>query len=174
MRALPTPDFYEYPWTPIERVDVDGRFATIRWADGAVLEAFDWWLLENAVGLGFDLATREHLLDPAELSSDMAVESAFVSDDGALQVTFANIGNSGSDPGLLMSAPTAEFHPGWLRHVADGNHTARSWLPEPVSWTSATFSEPPTYDGSVVLDDDAVFGAWLCLLYTSPSPRDRG
>ena len=79
-QQLPTPDFYEYPWTPIERVDIDGRFATITWADGAELQAFDWWLLENAVGLGFDLATREHLLDPAQLSSDMAVESAVVSD----------------------------------------------------------------------------------------------
>lgn len=175
-RQLPTPDFYEYPWNPIESVTVDGRFATILWDDGAVLEAFDWWLLENAVGLGFDLSTREHLLDPADLSMDTAVESATISTDGALRITFDTQSRSGSDPGgdHSRSKKVAEFHPGWLRHVADGDHGPRSWLPDPVSWTSETFAEPPTYDGSVVLDDDEVFGAWLDDLVRHGISRLRG
>ena len=89
-RAIPTPDFYEYPWTPVASVELDGRFAVIRWSDGQELRAFDWWLRENAVdGGGVDLATREHLLDPADLSSDMRITDASVSADGSLTVTFA-------------------------------------------------------------------------------------
>ncbi len=158
---LPTPDFYEYPWTPIESVSIDGSFVTIGWADGVELVAYESWLLENVVGRGFDLATREQLIDPAELSSDEAIELVMVSNDGALQVVFV-----GSGP--------AEFHPGWLRHVADDQHRAHSWLPEPVSWTPDTFTEPPTHDGSVVLDDDAVFGAWLDDLVRFGIARLRG
>ena len=150
MRELPTPDFYDYPWIPVESARTDRRFTTIRWPDGVELEAFDWWLRENAVDAGgVDLATREHLLDPAFLDDDIAVTAAVVTSDGALAVTFAPDGM------------TATFHPGWLRHVADGNHGANSWLPVTSSWTPETFLEPPTFDGSVVLDDDMVFGLWL-------------
>ena len=150
--ATPTPDFYDYPWVSIESVRVDGRFATIRWPDGVELEAFDWWLRENAVGVGgVDLATREGLFDPAFLTDDIAVSDVTVTGDGGVAVTFTPDG------------VTASFHPGWLRHVADGNHRASSWLPVASPWTPASFTEPPTFDGSVVLDDDMVFGQWLDL-----------
>ena len=160
---MPTPDFYEYPWTPIESVHVEGRFANIRWSDGAELAALDWWLLENAVDAGgFDLATREHLIDPAHLSDDVSIESVGLTDDGGLVVTFA------------PDSVHATFHPGWLRHVADGNHRAGSWLPKALSWTPDTFAEPPTFDGSAVLDDDSVFGLWLDSLIRYGIGRLRG
>lgn len=147
---VPTPDFYEYPWSPLATAETDGSFVQLTWPDGAVLRAFDLWLRENAVGHGgVDLATREGLFDPAELSSEIAVLSAQVTESGSLIVEFAPDGT------------ISEYHPGWLRHVADGNHRAPSWLPTPTSWTAATLPEPPTHDGSVVLDDDVVFGQWL-------------
>ena len=66
---LPTPDFYDYPWVPVAAARVDGRFVRLAWPDGVELEAFDWWLRENAVDAGgVDVATREHLLDPAFLA----------------------------------------------------------------------------------------------------------
>ena len=140
-RTVPTPDFYSYPWTPISSVEPNGRFLEIQWSDGAHLRAFDLWLRENAVDNGgVDLATREGLLDPADLADDIAVRSAELTDDGALIVKFA--------PDDVQS----EFHPGWLRHVADGTHRASSWLPKARSWTAATMPEPPTSDGSVVLE----------------------
>jgi gamma-butyrobetaine dioxygenase len=37
-------------------------------------------------------------------------------------------------------------------------------LPEPVVWTGADFTEPPTLDGSNILDDDAVLEEWLATL----------
>lgn len=160
---LPTPDFYDYPWRPIDAARIAGRFVVVEWADGTSLEAFDWWLRENAVDAGgVDLATREHLLDPALLHDDIAVEAAVVSDDGALKVTFAPDGVA------------ASFHPGWLRHVADDHHRANSWLPVANSWTPQTFTEPPTFDGAVVLDDDVVFGQWLDSLIRFGIGRLRG
>ena len=148
--SVPTPDFYEYPWTPLASAEIDGRFVDLVWPDGAELRAFDFWLRENAVGGGgVDLATREALIDPAELADDIAILSADVNNAGALVVEFAPDGTR------------SQYHPGWLRHVADGNHRAQSWLPATKSWTAASLPEPPSHDGSVVLDDDVVFGQWL-------------
>ena len=56
------------------------------------------------------------------------------------------------------------IHPGWLRHVADERHLPSSVLPEPVMWTAADFSEPPTLDGSRILEDDDVLEQWLATL----------
>ena len=161
--SLPTPDFYAYAWAPIASVETNGRFVDVAWADGTTLRAFDLWLRENAVGEGgIDLATREGLFDPAELADDIVVRTASLADDGALIVEFAPDG------------AVAEFHPGWLRHVAVGRHRPGSWLPELVSWTAATLPEPPTHDGSRVLDDDVVFGGWLDDLVRYGISRLRG
>lgn len=145
-----TPDFYTYAWEPLATVAVDGRFVLLGWADGTTMQAFDLWLRENAVGAGgVDEATREGLLDPADLHDDVAVTSAGITEDGALHIEFA------------PDRVEATYHPGWLRHVAHGEHLATSWIPSPVSWTAVTLPELPTRDGSVVLDDDDVFAGWL-------------
>lgn len=163
MSEVPTPDFYQYPWVQLASVEVDGRFANLTWDDGVTLAAFDLWLRENAVDAGgVDLATREGLFDPAELSDEIAITSVVVNEDGALEVVFAPDG------------AVATYHPGWLRHVADGNHRASSWIPAPKSWTSETLVAPPTYDGGVVLDDDQVFGMWLDDLLRFGLARLRG
>ena len=136
---LPTPDFYDYAWLPAASVHVVGRFVRVAWSDGTTLDAFDWWLRENAVDAGgVDLATREHLLDPANVAEELRIGSAELTVDGALAVTFEPDGAK------------AQFHPGWLRHVADGNHRAQSWLPTATSWMPTTFSEPPTFDLSLI------------------------
>ncbi len=164
---IQTPDFYSYAWASIESVAIDDRFATLRWADGAELVAFDSWLRENAVGsrddgAGVDVATREGLLDPALLSADVSIAEASLTDDGALMVRWAPDGDE------------TRYHPGWLKHVADGDHRPDSWLPTPVLWTSSTMSEPPTHDGARVLDDDDVLGHWLEDLLCRGIARLRG
>ncbi len=147
---LLTPDFYQYCWTPISHASHHDRFTTISWSDGTTLRAFDLWLRENAVGEGgVDVATREGLLDPADLSDEITVTDVAVTGDGALSVTFA------------PSATVALYHPGWLRHVADGEHRPQSWLPEPTNWTPDSLAQPPTHDGSVVLENAQVFSGWL-------------
>jgi gamma-butyrobetaine dioxygenase len=74
-----------------------------------------------------------------------------VADDGALVTEW--------DDGRSL-----RVHPGWLRHVADRRHLPTSVLPPVTVWTGADFSEPPTLDGSRILDDDAVLEEWLSLL----------
>lgn len=148
--GLPTPDFYRYRWTPIVAAVLNGRFVDIGWADGTELSAFDWWLRENAVGAeGVDPATREGTLDPADHSHETAVREVAVTSDGALQVTWS------------PDDSVTRYHPGWLRHVADGNHRPDSWLPKPTPWTAADMNEPPTHDGATVLDDEPGFGLWV-------------
>ncbi len=157
------PDFYVYAWDPVETVELDGRFALLRWADGTTLRAFDFWLRENAVGSGgIDEATREGLFDPAELADDIAITDAHVDADGALHVTFA--------PDDVV----ATYHPGWLRHVADDQHLATSWIPGSSPWTAATLTELPTHDGATVLDDDEVFAGWLNDMLSHGVSRLRG
>lgn len=161
--TLPTPDFYEYPWTPIQAAETSGRFVRLAWDDGTTLDAFDWWLRENAIGDGgVDEATREGILDPADHRDDTAVAAALITDDGALSITWA--------PDDL----TTNYHPGWLRHVADGLHRANSWLPEPTPWTAAELSEPPTHEGAHILDDDHALGLWVADLLRYGIARLQG
>ncbi len=148
--SLPTPDYYDYTWSAIASVTVEDRFAIITWADGVELRAFDLWLRENAVDAGgVDLSTREHLIDPADLNESIRVDKAIVTGDGALEVRFA------PDDAVAM------YHPGWLRHVADGNFRTESWLPELEPWDAASLPTPSTYDGSTILDNEEIFHDWL-------------
>ncbi len=151
---LPTPDFYHYPLaTPIS-ARLDGRFVEIAWPDGVGLRAFDLWLAENAMDGAVDLATRESVVDPADLPDGPAIEAVAIDGDGAVRVTWAG-----------RTPPTgdreARFHPGWLRHVADGGHHPTAPLPRPRSWLAADLDQPPTRDGADVLSDDALVEAWL-------------
>ena len=114
---------------------------------------------------GIDLATREGILDPAELTDDIEVGSAEIDDAGDLIVAWANDGQR------------SVYHAGWLRHVADNNHRPSSWLPEPISWTTDSIGEVPRVDGSQALENDEVilrllnnllvYGA--CVLENSPT-----
>ncbi len=151
--AVPTPDFYHYPWTVPSAVRVDGRFVQLDWADGLRLRAFDLWLAENTMGQAIDPATRESVLDPADLPDDLAVATAQLTERGAVVVTWTD----GDGPAV---AP-ALFHPGWLRHVAEGAHRPAAGLPEPIPWLATDLGEPPTRDGAAIASDDELLEAWL-------------
>ncbi len=137
---VPTPDYYSYEWTPIATAALQGDFVRLRWSDGATLTAYKLWLTENGVGTGgIDLSTRHGLLDPADLDDDIEAVRIDVTDAGALAVVWAPDGER------------AIYHPGWLRHVADGRHTAPSWLPQAEPWTAADLAEPPSFDGGPIV-----------------------
>lgn len=144
-----TPDFYEYSWIPLHSATIDGDFVVMRWSDGAELRSYSSWLRENAVRPGaIDPATREGTIDPAHLPANRAMRVG-LTDGGALHVVWDADGVD------------ATYHPGWLRHIADGRHRAQSWLPDPIVWTAEQLAEPPTHDGPLVLDDDAALGEWI-------------
>lgn len=148
---LPTPDFYHYRWDPLTTAVLDDRFVLCSWSDGLTLRAFDLWLQENIVGSTIDLATRESVADPADLdlSPNGAAATVAVGPNGELVVAW-------------RSGATSSYHPGWLRHVASGQHRADAWLPEQVPWQAADVGrQPPTRDGSAVETDPSVLEAWI-------------
>ena len=160
------PDFYHYDSRPIASAALEGEFVHVRWPDDAKLGCHRFWLKENAVGQGgIDLATRECILDPADLTDDIEVKSAVVDNAGDLIVEWGHDGQR------------SVYHSGWLRHVADNNHRPNSWLPEAQSWTTDSIGKVPRVDGSSAVKSDEAILALLnnlmvhgaCVLENSPT-----
>ena len=162
----PTPDFYDYPLSPLYSAVCEGDFVHVFWPDDLKLACYKFWLRENAVGQGgIDLATRECILDPAELTDDIVVESAVLDSAGDLIVEWGHDGQR------------SVYHSGWLRHIAENNHRPSSWLPKAQSWTTASIGELPREDGAPALESDDTIRALLnnlmvygaCVLENSPT-----
>ena len=150
MSDLPTPDYYRYPWIALESVRKTSHGGVlVVWPDGQQLECHPLWLRENAPGPnGIDPRSRENDLDIKNLDTSTTIGAAFV-EGGALAVEFT------------PEHRRASFHPGWLRHVADGFHHPFALLPEPKPWTACDLQEPPTHHGPSVLVDDEALAGWL-------------
>jgi len=150
MSDLPTPDYYRYPWIALESVRKTSQGGVlVVWPDGQQLECHPLWLRENAPGPnGIDPRSRENDLEVKNLDTSTTINAAFV-EAGALAVEFT------------PEHRRASFHPGWLRHVADGLHHPFALLPEPKPWTAYDLQEPPTHHGPSVLADDEALAGWL-------------
>lgn len=151
-RQATTPDFYRYRWHGLSSAGVDGHFIELRWPDGKTHRAFDLWLYENVVGRSIDEATRESVLDPAQLDLSVTAGEVSLTDDGALRIVW----EPDSDRRF-----EAVYHPGWLRHVADGHHLPSSGLPDQRPWRSDDLVEPPTHDGPTVMADGDAMDRWV-------------
>jgi hypothetical protein len=103
---------------------------------------------ENTAGLGLETASRESMIDPADLPDPSALLDARIGERGELVLTWTD--------GVVTTA-----HPGWLRHVAGGAHVPSFYVPAQEAWDASTLPEPPTVDGTHVLDDDEVLREWL-------------
>ncbi len=143
-----TPDFYSYPQTELASAELDGDWVQLGWPDGLTLRAHRFWLTENTPGRGFDRTSRESIIDPSAIADQSRLSFADVSKDGSLHLTW-------------VDGEQAMLHPGWLRHVADGKHRPGSYLPTRQQWDTSVISEPPTTNGSRVLEDSAVMYHWL-------------
>lgn len=151
-RAIATPDFYTYEWLPLSEVSLDGDgWVTCVWPDGTQSRCYALWLAENTAGMGLDPVTRESMIDPGDLPEPADLLTATRTDDGALELTW-------------RSGQVTHAHPGWLRHIADGEASPAATLPDMQPWTAADFTEPPTVDGSNVLNDHGVLHEWLTLM----------
>lgn len=143
-----TPDFHRHDWTALASAELQDGFVDLTWPDGRRLAAYSLWLAENADGYGLEPSSRESVLEPRDLPREADLVAAAVDDDGALSLAWAD-------------GRAVRVHPGWLRFVADDAHLPANGLPAVTRWTAADLDEPPTLDGSQVLDDDDVFRAWL-------------
>jgi gamma-butyrobetaine dioxygenase len=156
-----TPDFYSYEWQPLISASLHDDFVEVAWADGASLSCYSLWLAENTLGMGLEPKTRESMIDPADLPDPGFLESAVVGENGELILNWAD-------------GRTTTAHPGWLRHVVLGRHQPASYLPAQEKWTPDSFSEPPSLDGSRVLEDPQVLRRWLDLIVRFGLARLRG
>ena len=164
MPPLPwTPDFDHHPvvYTIRSAQIVDGH-VQLGWSDGRTSSHHALLLRENSP----DDATvhplsREMLISPLDLPSDLRAVSVQVDDDGALLVTWSHGGDA------------SRFHPGWLRNHAwfDDTPPVKSAC---VLWTAASQPEPPTFDGPSTLADPALFLNWLQALRDYGVARLRG
>ena len=152
-----TPDFDTYRWASIARVTGELPMVRVHWADGVQLDCFSLWLYENTVAI--DPITRESTVDPFDLPGPGVLAGARIGSDGALVVAW-------------IDGTESSVHPGWLRSIADTEHLPDAVSGAPTVWT-ATMEEPPTFDGSAVLDDDLVLEAWLTALVTHGLARLR-
>ena len=119
----------------------------LSWADGRELSCHRFWLRENTLGQGgIDPATREGIMDPAQLSDAMQIAAFELTESGDLRVTWAP---EGADEGVVSI-----YHSGWLRHIADGQHLPQSWVPAPEAWKASTLPAPPCHRADAVLKDD--------------------
>ena len=164
--GIDVPDFYAYAAAPLAAVEHHGDFIHLSWGDGQRLHCHRFWLRENALGLGgIDPATREGLLDPADLSDAMRIAAADLTDQGDLS---------------LLWQPEAQrciYHGGWLRHIADCQHLPESWIPKPEAWDAQILPQPPRRSTSGALESDRelcevmndLIRYGVCVLESAPS-----
>jgi gamma-butyrobetaine dioxygenase len=155
MTEVLTPDFDSYWWIPITEVDSDVPMVRVHWPDGVSIDCFALWLFENTVAI--DPITRESMIDPGSLPDASVLVDADL-DQGALRLTWRD-------------GQVSTVHPGWLRSVAEGHHVPGA-VAELVTW-DASIGEPPTFDGSEVLRDDAALEAWVAALVSHGLARLR-
>ena len=124
---LLAPDFYQYSPAPIAAVTEGDDALVVSWPDGRQLSCHRFWLRENTLGHGgIDPATREGIMDPAELSDAMQIEAFELTESGDLSVTWAD------------ESVVSTYDSGWLRHIADRQHLPESWVPAPEAWTASS------------------------------------
>jgi hypothetical protein len=101
----PAPDFYHYGPEPIAFADWTGDTVVLRWHDDKRLSCHRFWLRENTFGYGgIDPATREGLMDPAELSDAMQITSVSVTPRGRFMYCLAARWSADPIPLWLASA----------------------------------------------------------------------
>lgn len=153
-----TPDFAVHEWNGLESAHLDDCWVVVRWPDGKPLWCYSLWLYENTVAI--DPVTREATVDPADLPPPDTLVAASTGPTGALQLEW----HDGS---------TSQVHPGWLRSIADDQHVPDA-IGDTEAWNTSTMSDPPTFDGSQILDDHDELRRWVDALCTFGLARLRG
>ena len=150
----PTPDFDSYP-VSARIVEVspedDGRVLQLAWCDGRQSRFHAIWLRDNASDEeNLNLETREQRSDITALPEGVRIAEARVDGAGALEIAWT------------IGAARSRFHPGWLyAHDYSNEGLEDVAAIEPLPWDAATLSEPPSFDGAAILEDDQVLEDWL-------------
>ena len=154
-----TPDFAEHAWRPLDRASLEGGVVRITWPDGSEFDCHPLWLYEQTVGI--EPLTREGTIEPGLLPDTTFLIHVAVGPDGALDLVWSD-------------GERSQAHPGWLRHIADGQHLPSTAVGDAVEWTTESMPDLPTFDGACILADDDVLDAWLGSMCTVGVGRLRG
>lgn len=160
-----TPDFESYQVAEtVSAVDSDGRILTVDWSDGRVSRYHAIWLRNNACDpVTFNLDTREIALSPLDLPEDIRIATCELAADDVIAVRFAPEGHD------------ARFDAAWLRlHDYSNGGRQDDAAVEKVFWTTAECPEPPSFDGSDILNDRDTFAAFLTAVASHGLARLRG
>lgn len=163
------------PWTPdfdcyslrhkIAQVVADKVSVNLKWDDGRE-NRFDAFLLrENSPDADtIHPKSREMLISPLDIPDDLQVNAARVDDSGALVIDWS-------------TGEQSHYHPGWLRAHAwfeDGdNPDLLPVVTERLLWDADTISQPPSFEGVGVLDNERSQLEWLEALNTYGIARLR-
>ena len=129
---------------------------------------------------------------PSSPSRVIESDICIVGNGAIAKTTALGLAQSGLNVALLCppqptgAATAAE--PGWDARVYALNHTAHNLLSSLKVWDALDAARVAPVDAMIIQGDGARAGdlsfdaygahagtlAWICLLYTSPSPRDRG
>ncbi len=163
--AAQTPDFDTYPLAEsIRTATSDGRILTLEWSDGLTSRYHAIWLRMNTCDPEtFNLDTREILLSPIDLPGRISIDTCGLRSDGAVAVRFAPEGHD------------ACFDAAWLRlhDYSNGGRTDDAAVAK-VFWTTEDCAEPPTFDGTDILDNADTFTAFLTAVASHGLARLRG
>jgi gamma-butyrobetaine dioxygenase len=161
-----TPDFESYPVAHcIASVTHDRHSVRITWDDDRVSEYDRHLLRENSPDdTTIHPLSREMLISPLDIPDDLDIDSAGIDKHGALQIKWR------------QESLTSHYHPGWL--YAHGwfepASSASSALTVTTLWDAQNLSQPPSFDGHSVLEDEAAMLEWLEAFHQFGIARLRG
>lgn len=172
---LLTPDFDAWPVgrRPVSAAIV-GSDVVVTWDDGASSRFDFWWLIDNSpMPEHVNRDTREPILDLSALPDGFHATAATVEPGGGVHVAWSH------------GVSASRYHPGWLAahtydapacdgRANDGSGFDADDRPRPVTWDAAAMAEPPSFDGSRILEDDATLEAWLTAVAVYGFGRLRG
>ena len=144
-----TNDFEEYrACRKVADAAVNGDVIEVRWDDGSASRFLSWFLIENCPSPDrCSPVTKEQLFDATTLP-DAFHPTAARAVEGGLVVEWSH------------GEAASHFHPGWL-WAHDATRYRGDDRPAPIYWTASEMPEPPTFDGSNILEDESALEAWL-------------
>ena len=158
-------NFTSYPSISSADLDGDGDMDVIGAARGNIND-LAWW--ENIDGSGTNWI--EHTI-PSSIQQGSSVDTADVNNDGYVDILSTDTGNV-----VVWMENVDGSGNNWTEHVIGYNNVPYDVYGADVDGDEDIDVVVPSYDGDYIRWWENVDGSginWDCLLYTSPSPRDR-
>ena len=123
---------------------------SLTWDDGYTSKYHYMWLRDNCPQ-SQELASKQRIVETADIPVDIHPEHAQINDSGALEITWSNDGH------------TSRFDADWLQEHCYSNGSRKlEW--EPKLWNATSMSVLPEADYKEVSTNDAALRDWLAMV----------